>query len=327
MKFGVRPVEGGSDYNTALEQVVRAEKLGFDSAWLAEHHSWPDDTYWPSPLMGLAGFATRTDEIRLGTNILILPLYNPIRLAEEAAFLDNMSDGRLTIGAALGYRDIEFDAFDVPLKRRGYRYRKYVEIMKELWTNEVVDYEGEFADFEGYRLTPKPQQDPHPPLWVGGSGDNSLRRAAEYGDEWIPGILEGRSALVKAKERYNEHRENAGLEKRTDTPAQVNIIVKEDGEEAHDRASELLLEKYLTYQDEGLPVFSDQELNRETLEDWMEERVCVGDPDECVDFIQQLDDDFGLNHVIFKTYQPGMTNEEVSQSIELLANEIYPSFS
>jgi alkanesulfonate monooxygenase SsuD/methylene tetrahydromethanopterin reductase-like flavin-dependent oxidoreductase (luciferase family) len=106
LQIGFIPIEGGHYYRDALEEVTRAEELGFDSVWMEEHHSVTDH-YWPSPLPVLAGFATRTTRMRLGTDILVAPFYHPVRLAEDAAMLDVMSGGRFVPGIAIGYKPDE----------------------------------------------------------------------------------------------------------------------------------------------------------------------------------------------------------------------------
>ena len=122
LKVGFIPIEGGHYYRDALEEVVRAEDLGFDSVWMEEHHSVVDH-YWPSPLLVLGGFATRTSRVTLGTDILVAPFYHPVRLAEDTALLDVMSGGRAVLGVAIGYKPDEFALYGADLARRGGRER------------------------------------------------------------------------------------------------------------------------------------------------------------------------------------------------------------
>src|SRR5438876_1961668 len=117
LKIGFIPIEGGTYYKEALEEVTLAEELGFDSVWMEEHHSVTNH-YWPSPLTVLAGFATRTSRIRRGTNILVAPFYHPVRLAEEVAMLDVMSGSSCTLGRAIGYKPAAFALYGVDLDRR-----------------------------------------------------------------------------------------------------------------------------------------------------------------------------------------------------------------
>src|SRR5215470_1556089 len=143
LKIGFIPIEGGHFYREALEEVTRAEELGFDSAWMEEHHSVVDH-YWPSPLTVLAGFATRTSRVQLGTDILVAPFYHPVRLAEETALVDIMSEGRLIVGAAIGYKPDEFALYGADLERRGARFEEQLAVMKGLWTQDAVSFKGTY---------------------------------------------------------------------------------------------------------------------------------------------------------------------------------------
>jgi len=178
MKFGFIPTEGGTFFQEALEEAVLGEELGFDSVWLEEHHSIRNH-YWPSPLMALAGIATRTSYIQLGTDIAVLPFYHPVRAAEDIALLDIMSNGRLIFGAAIGYRPPEFELYGISLDERGTRYVEMLKIMRGLWSEERVEFHGKYFNVVG-AIEPKPTR--VPPLWLGGWGELSLKRAAQLGD-------------------------------------------------------------------------------------------------------------------------------------------------
>ena len=132
LKLGFIPIEGGHYYKESLEEVTRAEALGFDSVWMEEHHSVANH-YWPSPLTVLAGFATRTSRVTLGTDIAVGAFHHPVRLAEDVAMLDVMSGGRVTLGVAIGYKPDEFALYGVPLEKRGARFEEQVAVMKGLW--------------------------------------------------------------------------------------------------------------------------------------------------------------------------------------------------
>src|SRR5438046_513454 len=123
MKFGFIPTEGGTYYRQALDEVMLGEELGFDSVWMEEHHGVKNH-YWPTPLMVLAGFATRTERVQLGTDVVILPFYHPTMVAEQAAMLDVISSGRAILGVAIGYRPDEFGLFEAPMQRRGARFEE-----------------------------------------------------------------------------------------------------------------------------------------------------------------------------------------------------------
>ena len=133
MRFGFIPTEGGHFAREALAEVDRAEALGLDSVWMEEHHGVRGH-YWPSPLVVLAGFATRTSRLLLGTDVVVLPFYDPVRAAEDAAMVDVLSEGRLVFGAAIGYRPDEFALYRTPLEKRGARFEEALAVIRALWT-------------------------------------------------------------------------------------------------------------------------------------------------------------------------------------------------
>src|SRR5438046_9123056 len=120
LKIGVIPIEGGHYYREALEEVTRAEELGFDSVWMEEHHAVTDH-YWPSPLTVLAGFATRTSRVVLGTDILVAAFHHPVRLAQAVALLGVMANGRRPLGIAIGSKPAVVAPHEVELERDGAR--------------------------------------------------------------------------------------------------------------------------------------------------------------------------------------------------------------
>jgi len=128
LKIGFIPIEGGHYYKEALYEVTRAEELGFDSVWMEEHHSVTNH-YWPSPFTVLAGFATRTSKVVLGTDIAVAAFYHPVRLAEDVALLDIMSNGRAVLGLAIGYKPDEFALYGVDLEKRGERCEEELAIV------------------------------------------------------------------------------------------------------------------------------------------------------------------------------------------------------
>jgi alkanesulfonate monooxygenase SsuD/methylene tetrahydromethanopterin reductase-like flavin-dependent oxidoreductase (luciferase family) len=156
LKIGFIPIEGGRYYREALEEVTRAEELGFDSVWMEEHHSVTNH-YWPSPLTVLAGFATRTSRMTLGTDIVVAAFHHPVRLAEDVAMLDVMSGGRFVLGIAIGYKPDEFALYGVDLEKRGARFEEQLAIMQGLWTQERIEFKGMYYTLQG-RLEPKPVQ-------------------------------------------------------------------------------------------------------------------------------------------------------------------------
>jgi alkanesulfonate monooxygenase SsuD/methylene tetrahydromethanopterin reductase-like flavin-dependent oxidoreductase (luciferase family) len=142
LKFGICPTEGGHFFGEALAEVERAEALGLDSVWLAEHHGVRGH-YWPAPIQMLTALAARTSRLTLGANVCVFPFYHPVRLAEETALLDVVSNGRAVLGVAIGYKPDEFQLYDAPLEKRGARFEEGLALMKALWTRDGVTHRGE----------------------------------------------------------------------------------------------------------------------------------------------------------------------------------------
>jgi len=171
-------------YREALELAEEAERLGFDSVWCGEHH-FIDDSYLPSVLVLCAGIAARTSRIRIGTHVVLAPLHNTIRLAEDVAVTDLISGGRLIFGIGQGWRPEEFDVLGIPLAGRHRYFAEQVAVLRLAWSDGLVNWNGDHLQYEGVSVTPKPAQPGGPPIWIGGSVETSVRRAAKIGDGLI----------------------------------------------------------------------------------------------------------------------------------------------
>jgi alkanesulfonate monooxygenase SsuD/methylene tetrahydromethanopterin reductase-like flavin-dependent oxidoreductase (luciferase family) len=170
-------------YAETLEFIAWSESVGFEGAWVPEHHG-ADDGYAPSPLVALAAIAARTKTIKLGSAIALAPLYHPVRFAEECAVLDILSNGRLEMAVAVGYRRSEAEAFGVDFSTRGRRTDEFLEIVRRLWARESFSYEGKHFTLKNPSIAPTPVRG-HIPLYVGGFTDKALERAARYGDGYF----------------------------------------------------------------------------------------------------------------------------------------------
>jgi probable F420-dependent oxidoreductase len=160
----------------------RAEALGFGDLWVTENSL--DHAYSIDAIVALTYAAAVTTRIRVGTAVIVMPTHHPIHIAHQAASLDFASKGRLILGVGLG-RDQEYHDFQVPVERRVRRFREAIEIMKALWTQDRVNYDGDIYKLHDAGIAQKPVQKPHPPLWMGGWHPNALKRAAQMADGWM----------------------------------------------------------------------------------------------------------------------------------------------
>ena len=183
----------------------RSEDLGFDSIWVSDHiilprqvESFypyaadgvatfkPDESYY-EPLAALNFLAGCTQRVRLGTHVLILPYRNPVLTAKILATLDVLSGGRVILGVGVGWMEEEFKALGLDTyHERGAVTDEYIQLYKELWTKDEPVFNGKYHQISGVGFQPKPVQKPHPPIWIGGHTGPAIRRAAKYGDGWMP---------------------------------------------------------------------------------------------------------------------------------------------
>ncbi|MXY71693.1 MAG: LLM class F420-dependent oxidoreductase [Dehalococcoidia bacterium] len=200
MKFGL--TYWPTHYNASVVTVAReAERLGFESLFIPEHSHIPVDTDFPlapevpmlyksmfDPFVSLAAAAAVTENLRVGTAIALIPQRDPIHTAKEIATLDQISGGRVVLGIGAGWNEEEMEAHGTDPSTRFRLMRERVEAIKTLWTQEVAEYHGRHVDIPPTWQWPKPVQDPHPPILVGGAGPNVLNRVVNYGDGWLPSV-------------------------------------------------------------------------------------------------------------------------------------------
>jgi len=196
MKFGLFGINVGpcTDAAVAVRVAQAAEQRGLESVWTGEHVVLPDPQVPPSPVppetpfldpaVALAYIAAGTSTIRLGTGIIILPQRNPLVLAKELASVDVVSRGRLIFGVGIGYLKPEFDALGIPFTHKGVRSVEYLEAIRVMWTEPQPRYRGRFVSFDAINAFPRPLQQPHPPIVIGGASPEAFQRAVQHGNGW-----------------------------------------------------------------------------------------------------------------------------------------------
>jgi len=204
MKIGIVPINvgGPATAENLLAVAQHAEAAGIESVWTFEHVIVPTDyeskypydrtgkmpippqAWFLDPLISLAHVAAATKTIRLGTGINIFPQANPLLLAKQAASLDVLSRGRLTLGLGIGWLAEEYQAMGTSFARRGARFDDYLEAVKKVWTGEAVEHESEFLSWHGFMSHPTPAQKPHPPILIGGETTQTLQRVVRAAQGW-----------------------------------------------------------------------------------------------------------------------------------------------
>lgn len=226
--FGL-PVSGSwATTDTMLHVARRAEKLGYASLWTFQRVLSPvagglEPSYRSvhDPLLTLAFVAGHTERIGLGTATICAPFTPPALLAKAMTTLDHLTDGRLTVGLGIGWMPEEYAAAGVPFERRGARMEEYLQCLEALWTQDPVEFGGEFYTVPRSHTGPKPVQLPHPPVLLGGSAPQALRRAGRLTQGWICSSKQGLSRIADSVELVREGARTAGRD-----PEAIRVVVR-----------------------------------------------------------------------------------------------------
>ena len=186
-------------YRQSLDQIAWAESLGFGSVWLTEHH-FVEDGYTPSPLVIAAAIGERTKTMRIGTNLMLMPLADPVRLAEDSAALSILTNGRFDLGIAIGYRQVEFDYFGRKLSHRPSLMEEGVKIVRQAWTGEPIQHQGKRYQIDGLRVNPVAENPPK--ILMGAMAPPAIERAARIGDGFLSTGGIGHDDYMKAAVDY-----------------------------------------------------------------------------------------------------------------------------
>jgi len=322
MQFGLSPLQGQASFEETLRECERAEAAGFDSIWLGEHHNNP--VLYPAPLIGLAAVASRTRRIRLGTGVLLLPLYHPMMVAEEGAMVDVISGGRLILGVGAGYAPEEFAAFGQSLKERGSRMEESASLLHRLWTETNVTHHGKNYRVDNATVAPRPVQRPRPPIWFGAWAEPALRRAARLGDAWFVGPSANLDEIAPCARLYR----NACVESvrgKGEIALFRYVFVANSTKEAIAAAGDGFIQAFeRMYFRWPHPVVK-RPSGELTIERLAKDRIIFGDPRTCVEEIIRFRRELDAKHLICRFSVPGITRAACATSLDLFTREVMPT--
>lgn len=326
----LRPAPFARLYRELVEDAVFAEELGFDSIWTTEHHFWYDG-YCPAPVTSLAPLIRHTRHMQLATGMVLLPLHDPMRIAETAATVDALSDGRMVLGVALGYRDVEFDGLGLHRPHRARRMDEQIEVLMNAFSEPEVTFSGHRFCYERAGTVPRPRRTI--PIWVGATSAAATARAARLGLPVMFGSTLGPEAIEKLREHYRQVAEEHGRDRDPGFSQSLTMWVGETQKEAErilPRMRYLLREqlggwRYLKDSHGRLVGFDRPAELDEAVEKAL--RVCaVGTPDHVSQRIEQLVG-VGLTHVVARIKFDDIDRDAFLECMQLVSKEVMPRFA
>lgn len=307
MKVGVLQFFGWRDrsipledvYTRALDRIAVMDQTGYDAVWLAEHHF---SGYSVCPSVHVMGthVAARTQNLRIGTAVTLAAFYHPLRIAEEIALLDVLSEGRVNWGAGRGFDPREFAVFGVPPAESAERFRESVEIVLAAWTNERLTYQGRFHHYEDVEVLPKPRQRPHPPVWVAATSPGAVLWAAEQGHTILMDPHSSHPEISRKLRGYREGLEKAGhpVEGRQIPMGRLVAVAETDAqaEEIARRGAKWTAGSYLPK--EALASFREDGKQMDPVDHYLSDVVIHGCPERVVDILARLEEEMPLDYLL-----------------------------
>ena len=323
-----------------LALMQAAETYGFDSVWPAEHH-FSEYGYCASPALSLAALARETKRVRLGTGVVVLPLNHPLRVAEDFALLDLMSDGRVDLGVGRGYQPLEFARYGVDQTRTREMFHEAIEVIRRAWTQESVTFHGAHYRFDDVPVRPRPLQSPHPPIWMAALSPETFELAGHYGFHLLFGTAFGLPP-DKARELQAAYRRglvagshDPGLRRRA---ALMMVYVADSLEQARaDFYAPVVwyyrtIAKYVAPAAGQAPVKSYEMYVRTrdiaatgTWDDFVARKAVIcGDPDTVVEALAAAQQTYGFTDLLCWTRLGGLDPRKVLRSMELMSTKVIP---
>lgn len=315
-----------------VDFLASTEELGYDGIWANEHHFHPYGGLIPSPAVLLSALAQRTSRVRLGTSVVVLPLHHPLEIAEQLAMVDLMSGGRLELGVGRGFVPYDYQRLGISLDEGQERTRESLEIILRAWSGERFSYKGKHYQFDELELWPRPQQVPHPRVWIACSASpDSFRWTGEMGYNLLTvSSLRPMEQLAELVHECRAARLASGRDRDDFKYAtHFQIVVDEDRERARRIGAEAIV-NYFNLHGEALamsPVSAGRPnpLAGFAIDKWIDEgRLLCGTPDDVVAALQRAETELGITGVDGTFFFGGIPWETAERSLRLFAEEVIP---
>lgn len=331
--FHVRPHTTQAEaFDESFKQVEAAEHLGMDAVWLAEHHFSPERSVLASPLVIASSIATRTNRIRIGQAVQVLPLTNPLRVAEEAATVDHISKGRFDFGIGRSGLTRYYQGYNVPYAESRPRFLEALDVIRKAWGSEQFSHAGTHFTFHEVTAVPKPYQQPHPPIRVALASVDTFTLVGGWG---YPIFISANTPIPQLQERlalYHQARREAGHQGPGDIALRIPAYLADTMAQARSEPEESARHAIRYAVEELAGTAGSQEvaermqrLANTPYEDILKQRVMFGTPEAVVDRLQMYRDALGVTSVVLEmNYGGRIPYDRVLHSIRLLTSKVMP---
>jgi alkanesulfonate monooxygenase SsuD/methylene tetrahydromethanopterin reductase-like flavin-dependent oxidoreductase (luciferase family) len=308
-----------------VDQVQLMRELGYDLIALGQHHL-ATPFQQPSSVPFLARLAAEAGAMRIGVTVFLLPLHNPVDIAEQVATLDAISHGRMIFGVGLGYRPEECAAFGIRMEERVPRFLEALDLITRLWTQPEVEFNGRYYQVPRSPSTIRTVQQPHPPIWMAANTDAAVRRAGRLGHTWIINPHVTLDLLRQQVGLYRQALRGAGHREPAELPILREAWIAPTRAQAWQEAAPFLARKYEVYrawgQDRAIP--ADQTFAR-PLEELARDRFIIGTPDDLVAEAERCRTELGATTMLLRIQWPGMDQARILDQIRLIGQRVIPA--
>ena len=312
-------------YQLMFEQVEQLEGLGFSDVWITEHHFANYGGIVPNPPTFLSAIARTTKRLRLGVAISVLPFHSPLDVAESYGMVDVISNGRLEFGVGKGNEPHEFRKMHTSRETSGMLTREATEIIRQAWSDQPVNFRGEFFEYHDVNVLPKPVQRPHPPIWVGAHSEDTFRWAAENGFNLmtLPYMNPSPENMRANFQMYQKALSQAGHGRR-EMLGTFHVYVADSMDQAVREAGPYLGNSHATQSaaDPGRTLGSPREFSAQLERGF----IIAGDPQRCIDCIHRWREEVGLTTLSGTFHFGGMPQELALKNIRTFAERVMPAF-
>lgn len=329
LSFGVTPnydwPKSGDPHDQiadTIEQIQLIDQLGYNTAWFNQHYLSEGSNFFQSRPV-LARATAHVSNTNLGTGIYLLPLHHPVGIAEDFAAIDAMFPGRLRFGTAIGYKPAEFEAFGVDQADRVGRLVDGIRILKKLWTEDDVSYEGKYFSVSNVSIDPKPNNGEGVEILIGANAERSVQRAAELGDGWL---ISAKTRIPEMTDLSETYRAAAAAGNREMISVTRKAFVAESTQDAVERYAPIMKPYLQAYIDRDATDVQDyvEDLDSQ-VRDIMTHHL-IGSPEDCIERIETMHEQAGVTHVNSSYSTPRLEHESVLESLRLFDEKVVGYF-